>query len=573
MSGRLNTLFISQWFKRSHFLRHQCERLGVSEYSGPVSHTPRTRSPDAADLRQAMDPKEESATERTPEQEPMVRDGAQQICAGKRKSEDHVDQERPRRGKKRKAGGGKQLQPGERYVPPPQKRNHEVSFSQEHFAETSYYFEGGLRKVYPYYFDFKTYCKGRWVGKTLLEVFSSEFRAEPLDYYREAVRDGRIRLNEVAVDDLNIKLKNNDFMRNTVHRHEPPVTGRPLEILVDNGEVVVVDKPASLPVHPCGRYRHNTVIFILGKEKGLCGLHTVHRLDRLTSGVLLFARTLEVSKKLDQMVRDRKLEKEYVCRVEGEFPDGEVVCEEPILVVSFKVGLCRVHPKGKDCRTVFQKLSYNGRSSVVRCLPLTGRTHQIRVHLQFLGFPIINDPIYGSFAWGPNRGKGGLVGINDDELLEALIEEHRSKESLGLLDIPEVVSKKSGQEAGTGGDALVNDGLPALAESGNAKCEGGAYKLPVESAVAGNSELNMPSEATTDGAQTEKSGSKYEESCKTADATKVVRDHLCGECKIVRPDPTEKELVMYLHALRYKGPDFEYSTQLPDWAKEEWVQD
>lgn len=101
--------------------------------------------------------------------------------------------------------------------------------------------------------------------------------------------------------------QNNDFLRNTVHRHEPPVDGKPLQILVDDGEVVVVDKPASLPVHPCGRYRHNTVIFILGKERGLCGLHTVHRLDRLTSGILLFARTLEVSKKLDQMVRDRQV--------------------------------------------------------------------------------------------------------------------------------------------------------------------------------------------------------------------------------------------------------------------------
>lgn len=92
-----------------------------------------------------------------------------------------------------------------------------------------------------------------------------------------------------------------------MHRHEPPVVGRPLEILEDNGEVLVVDKPASMPVHPCGRFRHNTVIFILGKERGICGLHTVHRLDRLTSGVLLFARTLEVSQKLDVLVRDRQV--------------------------------------------------------------------------------------------------------------------------------------------------------------------------------------------------------------------------------------------------------------------------
>lgn len=106
---------------------------------------------------------------------------------------------------------------------------------------------------------------------------------------------------------LRLSSQNNDLMKNTVHRHEPPVVGRPLEVLVDDGEVLVVDKPASIPVHPCGRFRHNTVIFILGKERGISELHTVHRLDRLTSGVLLFARTLETSKKLDQLVRDRQV--------------------------------------------------------------------------------------------------------------------------------------------------------------------------------------------------------------------------------------------------------------------------
>ncbi|KAI5102231.1 RNA pseudouridylate synthase domain-containing protein 2 [Silurus meridionalis] len=499
-----------------------------------------------------METKELNNAESVKEQASRVNESenAKETCK-KRKSEDPLEHEINRGGKKRR---GRKQKPGERYVPPPQKRNPGVSFNQEHFAETSYYFEKGLRKVHPYYFDFKTYCKGRWIGKTLLEVFSSEFRAEPLDYYEKAVKKGRIRLNETPVDDLNITLKNNDFMRNTVHRHEPPVIGQPMKVLVDDGEVVVVDKPASLPVHPCGRYRHNTVIFILGKERGLSGLHTVHRLDRLTSGILLFARTLEMSKKLDRMVRDRQLEKEYVCRVEGEFPDSEVVCEEPILVVSFKVGVCRVDPKGKDSRTVFQKLSYNGRSSVVRCLPLTGRTHQIRVHLQYLGFPILNDPIYGSSAWGPNRGKGGLVGKNDEELLEALIEEHRSNESLYLLDISdEMLMRKSEPNAETSGSAqTVKD------KSVN---------------TAGEESSSSSNDNGANSTHAEESSSHLEDIIRPADTTLVVRDHLCSECKIVRPDPTEKELVMYLHALRYKGPDFEYSTEMPDWAKEDWVQD
>ncbi|XP_056624318.1 RNA pseudouridylate synthase domain-containing protein 2 isoform X2 [Triplophysa dalaica] len=396
-----------------------------------------------------------------------------------------------------------------------------------------------------------------------------------MDYYHKAVKAGRIRLNQTPVDDLNITLKNNDFLRNTVHRHEPPVTGKPLEVLVDDGEVVVVDKPASLPVHPCGRYRHNTVIFILGKEKGLSGLHTVHRLDRLTSGVLLFARTLEVSKKLDAMVRERQLEKEYVCRVEGEFPEGEVVCEEPILVVSFKVGLCRVDPKGKECRTVFQRMNYNGHSSVVRCLPLTGRTHQIRVHLQYLGFPILNDPIYGSSAWGPNRAKGGLVDMSNEEILEALIEEHRSKESLHLLDLPDEKMEKGKEGPRTeSSDGVLdhNSLLKSVTESSDSACDGRSCEMPlVEVKDVCNSRPTCETEAER--IDLKKEDCEVDEHPKTTKSDAFVRDHLCGECKIVRPDPAEKDLVMFLHALRYKGLDFEYSTRLPDWAKEDWVQD
>ncbi|XP_062253856.1 RNA pseudouridylate synthase domain-containing protein 2 isoform X2 [Platichthys flesus] len=495
---------------------------------------------------------------------------------GKRKGDEPREPEASGRGKRRRGAGGKKVRPGERYIPPPQKRNPGVSFSQEHYSETSYYFEGGLRKVRPYFFDFKTYCKGRWIGKSLLEVFETEFRAEPLEFYQRAAKEGRIRLNETPVEDLSVVLRNNDHLRNTVHRHEPPVVGRPLEVLVDDGEVLVVDKPASIPVHPCGRFRHNTVIFILGKEQGFSELHTVHRLDRLTSGVLLFARTLEASKKLDQLVRDRQLEKEYVCRVDGEFPEGEVTCEEPILIVSFKIGICRVDPKGKECRTVFQRLSFNGKTSVVRCLPLTGRTHQIRVHLQYLGFPISNDPIYGSSAWGPNRGKGGLVGKSNEELLHALVEEHRSQESLHLLDMQDdgIAIRQQAEKNKTCEKPDVTSEPDLSGDAPQTQMPTGctSSSATVEEVKQGCTDSNTNSSSLQD-SQIQSNGNLTEETDSSQKTPAVTRDSLCSECKLVRPDPTEKELIMYLHALRYKGPDFEYSTRSPDWAKEDWVEE
>lgn len=254
-----------------------------------------------------------------------------------------------------------------------------------------------------------------------------------------------------------------------------------------------------------------------------------------------------------------KLEKEYVCRVLGEFPEAEVTCEEPILVVSCKVGVCRVDPKGKACKTVFRRLSYNGKTSVVKCFPYTGRTHQIRVHLQFLGHPIVNDPIYNANVWGPANGKGGNINKTDEELLRALVEEHLLKENGGLLDISEedlksIVGHKDHDSPG-------NCVKPAqVSPVSTSSCRTEESKSENESGTSlctQNSSLQLQAHESENG-----------ETCTSEQ--KDEKDHLCMECKIVRPDPSPKDLVMYLHALRYKGADFEYCSKMPKWAQDDW---
>lgn len=272
----------------------------------------------------------------------------------------------------------------------------------------------------------------------------------------------------------------------------------------------------------------------------------------------------------------QQLEKEYVCRVEGGFPEEEVICEQPILVVSFKIGLCRVDPKGKECRTVFQRLSFNGKTSVVRCLPVTGRTHQIRVHLQYLGFPILNDPIYGSSAWGPHRGKGGLLEKSDEELLKALVEEHRSQENLHLLDIPDDACEREAEPNKTSRKADKSDGAAeASAECRRPRIDSAPPAGLSSSWKTGTGSVGGCTDANINVSEkppAETNGSPPEVADWGQTPPPGSRDHLCSECGLVRPDPTQTELIMYLHALRYKGPDFEYSTRLPEWAKEEWLE-
>merc|ERR1711892_1251057 len=298
------------------------------------------------------------------------------------------------------------------------------------FEETDTYFENDLRKVRPYHFTFTTHAKGRWVGDSLSDVFAREFRAmEPSDYSR-CIEEGLIRVNDKK-SSIDYRVQNNDFISHTVHRHELPVTDHRIKILHEDDDWVVVDKPGSIPVHPCGRYRHNSITFILGKEHGLKTIHTLHRLDRLTSGVLMFSKSAAKAREMEQVIKAREVEKEYVCRVVGEFPDGEVVCEESIEVISYKIGLCVVDPKGKDCKTTFRRLEYKDGASIVKCWPKTGRMHQIRVHLQFLGFPISNDPLYNcQEIFGQDKGKGGNFGKSREQLVKDYVKHNNTGENM-----------------------------------------------------------------------------------------------------------------------------------------------
>jgi tRNA pseudouridine synthase 9 len=287
-----------------------------------------------------------------------------------------------------------------------------------------YYLEDGLRKVTPYHYTYNTFCKERWRGREILDIFASEFRDRPQEYYEQAIKEGRVVLNGKQVPSTSTIVKNGDVISHTLHRHEPPCTASPIGIVHEDDNIIVIDKPAGMPVHPAGRYNFNSIIEVLRADRGY-GWNPLpcNRLDRLTSGIMFIGKHKAAAEDMSAQIRGRTVKKEYICRVVGEFPEGEVVCEKPILQISPKLGLNAVRANGRESRTVFKRLAYyppkdsnssssNGDSepkqehvdgqpwkklrgySIVRCFPVTGRTHQLRVHLQYLGHPISNDPIY-----------------------------------------------------------------------------------------------------------------------------------------------------------------------------------
>lgn len=551
------------------------------------------------------------------------------------------------------------------------------NYCQENINETDYYYQNGLQKVYPYYYDFSTYVKGRWMGKTVLDVCSKEFLSETPEYYKKAIEEGRVTINGKHIT-TEFVLCQNHLLQHRLHRHENPIIQADLQILADTEELLVVNKPSSWPVHPCGRYRYNSLTFILEKQYGYKNLRGLYRLDRLTSGVFMMAKTSDAAAKIFKEINERQVQKEYIARVVGRFPDGVVECNKPLSCVSHKLALYRVDPKGKDSSTTFERLSYNGRTSIVKCMPHTGRTHQIRVHLQYLGHPIVNDNFYNSEAFGPERGKGGVCDVPQAKLEEDIIKKHDvgqfvdpqghqlykrklaarnqsktqsqnksddisasvdhnigepSEKSLKLTESERISEEETGftetfkacadlnepPEKRIKADRCSSDSADDHAQimiasdigvvkdnveknnknSGNAT-EGEELGKNIENSIKDNAQLTArTSNAQVDNNQVdidrslESTTSTLSATCdkstndKTAqsdgDTIKVsviedynvekmydVIDLDCKDCKVKYLDPAKEDLIMYLHAYRYKGTDWEYSTPLPDWAQEDW---
>ncbi|RPD57956.1 pseudouridine synthase [Lentinus tigrinus ALCF2SS1-7] len=277
----------------------------------------------------------------------------------------------------------------------------------------------GLKKIPPYWYPYTTMAKGRWLGREVLEVVSTEFRDRSMEFYRYALESGVTTINgKVAKPDTIIQ--NGDRLENVSHRHEPPVTSTPVRIVLHDKErqFIVIDKPGSIPVHAAGRYFRNSLVEILKNDFGFEKVYTVNRLDRLTSGLMILPLNPALATTLSREFVNGEVKKEYVARCKGKFPEEEIVCEEPLLTVDRQMGLNIVHPEGKPAKTIFKRIRYdaNTDTSVLQCRPQTGRSHQIRVHLQYLGYPIANDPIYSDpRIWGENLGKGGIDLVPSDE--------------------------------------------------------------------------------------------------------------------------------------------------------------
>ena len=210
--------------------------------------------------------------------------------------------------------------------------------------------------------------------------------------------DGRVTIDGVENRNANVILrKGNVVVCEWDENSDIIPSDRPVDILYEDSFLLVVNKPVQMLIHPTGRSVQDTLVNAVAgyyrRVKTEAGIHPLYRLDRNTTGVVVVAKSARIqhalSKSHDLMYR------EYIALAEGNIRDSSGLIDEPIGRKPGSIVEWMVRDDGKPAQTEFTVLERKGDFTVLRLHLLTGRTHQIRVHLSHAGHPLLGDDLYG----------------------------------------------------------------------------------------------------------------------------------------------------------------------------------
>ena len=174
-----------------------------------------------------------------------------------------------------------------------------------------------------------------------------------------------------------------------------------VDIVYEDDDLLIVNKKSGMVVHPApGNYSGTLVNALMGKfklsNKDNIRPGIVHRIDKDTSGLLVVAKNDEIHDKLSEMIKNKEVERKYVALVDGVINHETGTIDAPIgRDINNRQKMIVTDLNSKDAVTHFRVLKRYKDKTLIECKLETGRTHQIRVHMNYIGYPIVNDPVYG----------------------------------------------------------------------------------------------------------------------------------------------------------------------------------
>jgi 23S rRNA pseudouridine1911/1915/1917 synthase len=243
----------------------------------------------------------------------------------------------------------------------------------------------------------------RFADGSLIDFLAARFKYRPPAGWVQMIGLGKVTVNgeTIKADHL---LKKDDIVSYCDVLREPPVD-RNIEVLHEEETFLVAHKPGNLPSHSVGRYIRSTFIFLLRQrmaDRGFQGtVHLAHRLDRETSGIIVAAKTAIAHRSLLRQFEAGTVKKEYIAVARGIIDHdsfevkGFLVPDQDSCISIRKKVVSDDAAGAKYSDTAFDVMERLASSTVLRCRPITGRTNQIRVHLEHAGHPLVGDKLYG----------------------------------------------------------------------------------------------------------------------------------------------------------------------------------
>lgn len=250
----------------------------------------------------------------------------------------------------------------------------------------------------------KVTIDGEQAGQRIDNFLRRELPGLPKSRLYRILRRGEVRVNGGRVK-AEYRLQADDEVRIPPARLRPDAGAPPSsqvrdlerQIIFEDQRLLVINKPSGVAVHGGSGVSHGVIEGLRALRPDIRDLSLAHRLDRETSGVLVLAKRRSALRELHRLFREGEVEKNYLALVAGDWQQGEVSIDAPLLVKNRRNGERHVvvSSAGKSAATLIGLARRFGLASLVHCRPQTGRTHQIRVHAAHAGHPIIGDDRYG----------------------------------------------------------------------------------------------------------------------------------------------------------------------------------
>lgn len=233
-------------------------------------------------------------------------------------------------------------------------------------------------------------------GRTLLDFLSGIFAHTDRSEWRSLCEAGRFENlagRRIGPDEI---VRAGERLQHVIPGTVEPDVSAAVTILHEDDAIIVLSKPAPLPMHPCGRFNRNTLQFLLNAAYAPVKPRPAHRLDANTTGVVVCARTRHFAGILQRQFERGEVRKTYLVEVHGHPAEDDFVCDAPVSSGPGELGSRAIDGEnGLKARTEFRVLHRSPEgTALLEARPLTGRTNQIRVHLWHLGHAVCGDPAY-----------------------------------------------------------------------------------------------------------------------------------------------------------------------------------